>query len=379
MIQGVGGGFASRIAEVYSKANYLEKQMFISTANTDNIFEHLGQLMPPRPAIESEGYVVFFGQIGATLEAGIKVSDGDNEYRVLDRIEIFGKRVVGQVRVTDRFAYIRSNIIQPSGFGYLDGVETYVSSDGFNLKFLAGDLESGSSIDLHFYESELIRIEALTAGASHNKDFDIELSLESTQAGVNSNCRVISLSGGRDEENVNDYRQRGLEFLANPQAPFSISNILATVRENVKTLKNIWVKGGDFQIGNINVYALNSNNNLTDREREDIKEAVEIIRPAVFPINNLLIHAPTIHNFQIRITNLMPNNLEPLEEEIRKNIKTFFENKDLFEKGFNYEKLKCEIYNTTFELVGVESFDMDLPVVSTALGHYNNYVGVKFG
>ncbi len=379
LIQNLGAAFSSRLAEVYSKIDYWVRQIFLSTANTDNLAEHGANLLLINEALKAKGSVIFTGVIGTTLEAGFKISDSVNEYLVLVDVEIIEKQYTGVVRVVGDYAYLNIDNIQPSGQAYIDGAEHYITSNQYELSFLANNLEEDDNVAITFQQSNEIKIEAIKVGVESNKPFNFELSTETTIAGIDTNCRVVSLSGGREIESDNSYRKRIIRFNSNPQNEFNNNHILFTLENKLPELKKIWIKDASYKTGLVHIFALNYNDGLSETEIEAIRDTIDIMRPAHFPIENLIILKPIVNKFYIDIRNLLPQNSEGLENEITKNIQSHFAGLNLFEYGFDIEKLRCTIYGSSFELLEVDSFDLDTIQLSVAENYYNQFSGVYFG
>ncbi len=378
LIASLGATFASRAAEIDSKIDFYKKQSFLSTADIDYLAEHAGQLIIAYEALIAKGSVVFTGSVEAELEAGLKLIDGDLEYFIEDKIIIKEKLVEGRINIINNFAYMKNRTEQTSGYAYLNGKEIYVSCDQNEISFLAGNLLGNEAVQLFFFQSDPIRIRALETGSKYNKNFNYELSLETKVEGINTDARVIVLGGGRDVENPNDYRARVFNFMYNSHANFSDNHIKNIILENNPSIKKVWIKGGDFQRGFVNIFALNNFNQLSNDEKAKIKETVELIKPAHLPNSNIVMHSVEVNLFKVSIIDLDPYNLEELRIEIAKNLQYYFDQQDLFEKTVFEEELKCKIFDTSAQLSKVKNFTLGKLKLITNPGTYNLYSGVYF-
>lgn len=354
LVKALGAGFASRLHEFSSKLNFIEKQAFIETADKDYLYLHAGHLLAPKPSAVSEGFVVFFGEVGATVPVGTEIKDDKGGYTtkvegVVQRVQFTSIASVKGGRVT-----LPANLGVPSCVCVVNGVSVSATSTRLGFSFSSNSINQGDSVTVQVDKTNAVAVFSSVSGVEANRSFGDRLKTKVTIAGINKDAGVLSLSGGKDAENVEDYRKRVKFFMANPQAPFSENHIKALVLENVPTLKYAWVKGGEVESGRVKVYIINNEYNLTQAENVSAKNLVETIRPAQMKSELITIGLPVVRVQDVVIKDLLPFS-EEMKEEVRKNIEYLF-SVDLFERGIKLADIESTVYRTTRGLERVESF-----------------------
>ena len=356
LVKAIGAGFASRLHEFSSKLNFIEKQAFVESADKDYLYLHAGYLLPPKGAEVAEGFVVFFGVIGATVPAGTEIKDDNGSYTtksegVVSRVSFTGVASVANGTVT-----LPPNLEVPSCNCVVNGVGVSATSTklGFSFPASNSNINHGDTVIVEVDKTNAVAVSSNASGEVGNRSFGDKLKTKVTIAGINKEAGVLILAGGRNDENVEDYRKRVKFFMANPQAPFSASNIKTLLLESIATLKYVWVRGGEVTDGKVKVYIINSEYSLTQAESELAKRIVGAIRPAQMKPEYIEINLPIIKTQNVVIQDLYPPNDE-MKEEVRKNIEYLF-NFDAFEKGIKQTDIEATIYRTRNGLERVESF-----------------------
>ena len=354
LVKALAAGFASRIWEFNGKLKFLMKQAFITTADSDYLFLHSGRLLPPKPSEVAEGFVVFFGQDGATVDEGETVSLGSVSYTTISEAKIEKRRFNGVALVEDGIATIPPIGEVTSCDCVVNGIakKGISTSDGFT--FEASGISHGENVNVDVYVSALVDVRCNVAGAMGNLPFGEVLKMKKTAVGIDKECGVISIQGGLDDEDVEDYRARVLHDMANPRAPFNDNDIKKQVRDNVPTLKYVWVKGGDDEASKVKVFALNSNGGLTATELERVRDTLQDIKPAQMKAENITSGLPVLKLKTVVIADLLPAHDE-MKDEVRKSIEYLFE-QDLFEKGVAQSEIESVVYRTSYRGREVESF-----------------------
>jgi hypothetical protein len=172
----------------------------------------------------------------------------------------------------------------------------------------------------------------------------------------NPNCPYC----GKNDEDVESYRARVMQFLSNPQAPFSKPNIKYVNMIKIKSLKYLWVKNNNddntIEDGEIKIVALNNDYGLTAYEIEQIIKFTLSIAPANFSNTAVTATNAIVENFDITIQDLSPAS-DGLKNEVKKNLQYFFD-VDMFEKTITQANLEAIIYKTTNGAEKVESFTL---------------------
>jgi len=295
VIKTIGAIFSSIITEVYGKIDFVKKQSFISTADKDYLYLLTGKIVEPLMPVEAGGGVVFFGQDGTTIPTGTILEFENIGYKTLANVEISN----GSAKVS-----------------------CVCLEDGKRGNRLAGE----------------------------------ELRIKNSIQGVDK-CIVEIIRGGRDIESLEEYRSRVINFFKYVQSPFNKNNIRMKILENIRTIKYVWVKGGEYKEGQVHIYALNFEDNLRAEEENDIRQVISQIIPPHLKSDKVTIKKPKIENVTIRITELLPKNSEivrAVEDEIRKHF-----DGDLFEKPIEKEGVESVVYRLDVNGVEVEKCRVD--------------------
>jgi len=356
LVKAIGAGFASRLSEFTSKLNFIEKQAFIETADRDYLYLHTGDLLPPKGSEVAEGFVVFFGDVGATVPLGIEIKDDNADFKTTSQGVVGVYEFGGNVSVVDGVASLPANLEVPSCDCVVNGVSKRATSSNEAFSFEAGGLVDTEAVTVRVNKSGLVSVKCAEAGLSGNRSLSDKLKTKVTVQGLNKELGVVSIEGGKDAESVEDYRQRVKHWYANPQAPFSVNNIRAVLLEEVPTLKYVWVKGGEVEDGHVKVFVINKEYGLTAEESGRVVELVQGLRPAQMRPDYIETGLPIINTTDVVIENLSPSH-EEMKEQVRKNIEFLFDT-DMFERGMSHDEIESMVYRTELNGERVTSFDI---------------------
>ena len=360
LVNVIGAGFASRLKEFADKLKFIEKNAFITTADKDYLYLNASTMLPPYPAEIATGIVVFYGTDNAVIPAGSEIKDDNNVYKTISDAVITKLTLTGTVVVDNGIALFNVANQLTNTTALINGVTKQITViDDNNIQFDSGILQNGDNINLVVHRA-IASVNANDAGLASNRNLNDLLKLKTTINGVNTELGVLQIDGGKDDENVEDYRKRVIEFLSNPQAPFSKPNIKYINTAKVKSLKYFWVKnsGDDVAIedGEIKIIAINNNYGLTAYEIEQITKNTLAIAPANFATTAMTVTNATVENVDVVIQDLSPAS-DGLKNEVKKNIQYFFD-ADMFEKNITQSNLEAIIYKTVNGAETVESFTL---------------------
>lgn len=360
LVSVIGAGFASRLKEFADKLKFIEKNAFISTADKDYLYLSASTMLPPFPAEVATGFVVFYGTDGTVVPAGNEIKDDNAVFKTISDVVISKLTLSGTVTVNDGIALFNIANQLTNTTVLINGASKLITViDSENIQFESGTLQSGDAITLIVFRA-IANVIASDAGSAGNRSLNDVLKLKTTIAGVNTELGVLQIDGGKDDENVEDYRKRVISFLSNPQAPFSKPNIKYSNMNKLKSLKYLWVKNnGDdntIQDGEIKVVALNNDYGLTGYEIEEITKNTLAIAPANFTSTAINVTNAIVENVDVIIQDLSPAS-DGLKNEVKKNIQYFFD-VDMFEKNITQSNLEAIIYKTVNGAETVESFTL---------------------
>lgn len=356
----IGAGFASRLKEFADKLKFIEKNAFIATADKDYLYLSASAMLPPNPAEVASGIVVFYGANGGLVPANSEIKDDNSTYKTISDVTISKVTLTGAVVVNDGIALLNVGNQLTNTNALINGnTKAITVIDNQNIQFSADGLQNGENVTLVCYRA-IANVIANDAGAKGNRVLNDVLKLKTTITGINTELGVLQIDGGVDDEAVEDYRKRVIEFKSNPQAPFSKPNIKYINMRKIKSLKYLWIKNNQddntIESGEIKIVAINQDYGLTAYEIEQITKNTLVIAPANFTSTALDITNAIIENVDVVIENLSPSS-DGLRNEIKKNIQYFFDD-DMFEKNITQSNLEAIIYKTTNGAETVQSFDL---------------------
>jgi hypothetical protein len=360
LVKALGAGYASRLKEFDDKLKFIEKNAFIATADKDYLYLNASQILPPDPAEVANGVVIFYGVSGSVIPANREIKDDNGVFKTVSDATISEYTLNGTVVVDNGTATLSVANQLTNTTALINGISKQITViDENTIQFDSDELQNGDAVIL-IVQRAVANVIASDAGADFNRSLNDVLKLKVTIAGVNTELGVLQISGGKDDESVEDYRKRVMEFMANPQAPFSKPNIRYVNKKKLSTLKYVWVKNNDddnaIKDGEIKVVALNNDYGLTAYEIEQITKNTLSISPANFTSTAISVTNATVENVDIVIQDLSPAS-DGLRNEVKKNLQYFYD-ADMFEKTITQANLEAIIYKTTNGAETVESFTL---------------------
>ena len=207
-----------------------------------------------------------------------------------------------------------------------------------------------------------VPVQAIKPGSIGNKALSANLQTKLKVTGINQSLGVVSITGGLDEEDTENYRKRVKYFLANPQAPFNVENIKHEIISQVPDIVYVWVIGGEETPGFVEVFVAGRElkTDTTTISAFDKKQALDVVqqlRPPNLPPARITVSEPTYLKAVVEITNLVPSN-EQLKTEITKNLRSLFSSSGLFNKGLTADAIKSAIYRSESASERVQSFTL---------------------
>lgn len=360
LVSVIGAGFASRLKEFADKLKFIEKNAFISTADKDYLYLNASTMLPPYPAEVATGVVVFYGSENSVIPAGSEIKDDNSVFKTISDATISKQTLNGTIVVTDGIALINVMHQLTSTTALINGTSKQITViDDANIQFESGNLQNGDAVTIIVYRA-VVSVIADIAGEASNRVLNDVLKLKTTINGVNTELGALQIDGGKNDEDVESYRARVMQFLSNPQAPFSKPNIKYVNMIKIKSLKYLWVKNNNddntIEDGEIKIVALNNDYGLTAYEIEQIIKFTLSIAPANFSNTAATATNAIVENFDITIQDLSPAS-DGLKNEVKKNLQYFFD-ADMFEKTITQANLEAIIYKTTNGAEKVESFTL---------------------
>lgn len=356
LISTIGAGFASRLSEFADKLETIKKNMFISTADRDYLYLHGSEALPPYPAETATGLVVFYGTNGAVIPSETELKNDTGTFKTLSDTTISLLTLSGNVTVSGQIATLTVSNQLTNTIALVNGASKQLSVISSTIiQFEAGTLISGDAVTIEVQRA-IGSVTALESGTAGNLPLNSVLQLKMTIAGVNTDLGVLEISGGKNDEDTEEYRQRVLHFQSNPQAPFGKTNIIENIKSKMPNIKFVWVKGGEYVEGQVLLIGLNKSYSLSVSEQEQMLSNTVAIKPALLSQSAITVTVPTVTGIDVTIQDLMPAS-DGLQAEITKNLQYFFEG-DMYETEITQGSLEAIIYKTTNGAEQVASFTL---------------------
>jgi len=280
------------------------------------------------PATKSSGEVLFLGTASTAVPGGTALtSSGGNTYTVTTGGTILAVartvQVINRVGFNAEVTFLAEHKI-PSGADVTfagaveteyNGTFTVTSISPYKIQYtLASDTAftppTGSITATA--TTALVEVESVNLGQSQNLASDEKITLAAPIAGVISQGRVAQggISGGTDAELDTARRDRLLEKIQTPAAPFSAAHI-EQVCMAVPGVTRVWVgEATPTQPGVVTVYFVRDGDVSifpSPGEVATVETEVMAIKPAITPTANVLVDAPTEYVVNFTIDSLTPD------------------------------------------------------------------------
>lgn len=355
-------GFASRLSEFDSKTDFIERQAFIETANREYLFLHAGHLLQIKPSQFAKGSVVFFGEKDAKIPVGTIVKDASSEYVTTAEGVLTKLSFVRVAKVDNGVVTLPPILDLPSCECLAAGIVVSAISTPKEFVFAANGIRDGE-ITIDVIATAPVLVEALSPGVDANLGLSATLQTKSKLDGVDQSLGAVSIAGGKEIENVEDYRKRVKYFLANPQAPFSEENIKQTILSAIPTISDVWIIGGNVTPGSVEVFVtgrlfISDTSRVSTADKASTLALIQELRPVNLPVSRITVSEPVYVKSEVKISNLVPST-PGLTLAIDKNLATLFLDSRLFNKALSVDSIKSAIYRSFSNSEIVQSFTLD--------------------
>lgn len=360
-------GFASRLSEFDSKTNFIERQAFVETANREYLFLHAGHLLQIQPSQFAKGSVVFFGEKDAKIPAGTIVKDATSEYVTTAEGVLTTISFVAVAKVDGGVVTLPPRLDLPSCECLAGDVVVSAISTLNGFIFASNTIRDKTNVTIEVIATAPVPVEALSPGVAANLGLSGALETKSKIDGVDQSLGAVSITGGKEIENVEDYRKRVKYFLANPQAPFSEENIKQTILSAIPAISDVWIVGGNVTPGSVEVFVtgrsfLTGTSRVSTADKASALALIQELRPVNLPASRITVSEPTYVKFEVKISSLVPDT-PGLRLAIDKNLATLFLDSRLFNKALSVDSIKSAIYRSLSNSEIVQSFTLDSPGV----------------
>ncbi len=287
--------------EVLRRGDYIVNQIFVQYCDESSLIKH-GQerSFPRKSASRASGEITISGTIGSIVPAGTSLKRAD-------------------------------------GILYTTINETTIGSTG----------------------KELLSFQADDAGADSNADEGTIITFVSPVSGVETTGSVtdLGITGGSDIEDIEDYRQRLLEYIQNPPSGGSETDYVIWAKE-VSGVTRAWCYPMESGIGTVSVRFMMDD--IYDDgiplsgDVETVQSFINALKPATA---TLYVLAPIADPVNFVFSELTPNTTDA-KTAIEENLKSLVQSSSIIPGGeLKLSKIRAAISNAT----GNEDFTLTTP------------------
>lgn len=375
--------FGRRLFDFYRDLLRTTEQLFPdSTFLTDfiirwgNIYGKQRQAATP-----SNGNAVATGIAGSTITLGSILASNGNEYSVTTSATISDNVVsVSSITRSGNTATVTtvsdhglaSNVpVTTSGaveteYNVTDAEITVNGLDTFTYQVAGSPATPATGTIQAAYTSASVAIESSLEGQDKNLDADSPLTLQSPIAGVDNELRVDfgQVGGGTDQESLGSLQGRTLDKIQNPVAHFNVSDIKDKARE-VPGVTRVFVEEVTPDVGQVTVYFMRDNDDNpipSASEAQDVKAALNTIRPANTAEADLIVSPPTAVIVDFTFTNITPDT-STMRSAITANLEQFFTESTEVGSDLDEDAYRSAIINTVDIETGqsMQTFILSVP------------------
>lgn len=238
-------GVARRIFDLYRDQDRTETRLFPDTADDETSLRWGNIYVGPKlAATAASGNAIATGTLGSTINIGVSLTAGSNEYITITSDAITLRSLVvssverngNAVNVTTLFDHNLTSFVLVSLFGadqseynVADQAIVVTGSNTFSFFIDTTPVTPATGSITVEFETAIVQVESVTVGALTNLTVDTPLTLQQPIAGVDDNLYVDwgEVGGGADAETTTDYIRRYLDKIRNPVAHFNASDIRA--------------------------------------------------------------------------------------------------------------------------------------------------------
>jgi uncharacterized phage protein gp47/JayE len=376
--------------------------------NNDKIKEVLNQLFPQtatdeyldlwcgffgitrKPAVKSEGYIVFTGVAGTIIPAGtlIKKSD-DTQYTLQTASTISSNSINCTItRVgTIATATTSSNHNLSTGLSVviagagqseynITSTITVISETQFTYEVSGSPLTPATGTITATATFGNGFVYADVAGVSGNSIGGSQLSLVSPIIDVDDICYLPynGLYYGQDAEDDEDLRVRLLQRTSSFVAPFTEVGIPVFLREKVSGITRVWVQSATPSAGYVSIYFTRDNDaNIIPNSTQVLQAKNAIIdfdngiKPANMSDTYVVVSAPTAVPIAITFSSLSPNTTI-MKNAIQTTLTDYFKSDAVaVDKDITVDEIKSVIFNVVDEEGNSPTFTLSLPSSTTSI------------
>jgi len=361
-LRGLLNSIAKSLEDLYTYSDKQTDNYFIQTADFNSLFKRANELgVTMQVAEKSYGRINFIGNVGAVLPAETAINTQDGQSFITTETAIIREYAINVEALTSSHGVVtitstNHNLTNNSQIAIVSSTinKTYtpsvVNKDTFTIMeqepLNISDIIITSIFGVAHCVSQI-------GGVKSNIPPNTPLKFENLLPDIQDECYVVynGFSGGADADDIESFRDRLLDRVRNPQAPFSDNHIKATIKDKIPTVTRVKLVQDYPSNGQLTVFIMEDYNPLKIPSADTLskaKEAILSIKSAFIHSDNILVKSP------IRV---------PINIAIKDIDKLSFEDKDKIKQAI------IELYDTQ-EIGDKVTTDEIVSVIRTTLSGY---------
>jgi uncharacterized phage protein gp47/JayE len=352
------------IYQIYLKMDWLIKQVFANTANKEHLILQAQNRIELLPPASSSGKIIISGSDGKNLSAGSILKNGDIEYSVRDNIQIstvtLDNTNIESLNTDETLAILKFK----NTHNLVTGMELNIYNSIFSAFNGAWGITVISDIEIRFNIKDP---NTLSEPISTTPNFKVNRGIgyiDSVKIGTinnipaytqldttNPNIDLVftdsnSITGGRDEETDEAYRDRFLDFLRRPQAYFNARFVEQFILNKFSKVTRCKIDDNIPITNLVQIYVVDDNASNLEVDSTTIsmiRYKIDKIKPINLNSSNLTIQNPNQIDVNITISNLNPS-ASTFKELVKNDIEEYIKQLDVG-KDINISLLEGYIYN----------------------------------
>ena len=345
---------------------------FVTTCKTEEALQPFAEVknVQRNLATVSSGKAVISGIAGSIIPIGANFLANNVKYRQSTTVEI-AEQSIGISQISANGKTVTVTTISEHNFASnipitISGCQTEAFNGTFNTVTVTGLTTFTYQIENSVTATETGGELTLTASAtiavlnlrsqSYGKDTILSngdsLAIETQIAGVSNNAYTMysGISGGADDEEFDEWKDRVIYRYQHPITYFNVANIKTAVLA-ISGNTRCWVKECTPKVGQVTVYFVRDNeeNILPDsNEIAKAKSAISELLTVKDSDSDVFVYAPTAKVVNFNISDISPNTAT-MKTAISNNIKQFFDDNVDLGITLSLDKIKSAI-QASFDL-----------------------------
>jgi uncharacterized phage protein gp47/JayE len=360
--------------------------------------------LTPTESKGASGNVVFTGTvIGTVIPSGTIFNDSNNnEYRTTANISLSQTILdISSITRVDRTVTvvctsdhnIANNVsVTIAGLNESEYNRTtdifVIDSNSFSYEIPPGPLPNtpGTGTGTVTFISAFTSCQSNGEGAKFNKNLGENLILSNPISGVSNNVEAsfAGISGGSNQQDIENFREQVLDFVRNPQTPFNEARIIAQAR-TISGVTRVFVKSATPSNGQVTIFFLRDNDTSiipNPTQVVQVKDAILLIKPATTSDASVIVNAPVAVQQDFIISGISPNT-ESMKQAIRNALREFFATSIQFETTVTRNAYVSSLFNLPDPQTGdrLTAYNITSPAgdISVGTGEIATLGNITFG